>query len=168
MREHFLFKWASCLWNPWDRNASYSELLLFGPSKIFLLARASCGEGVDTSQRGSLRAASVPLPHVRDVFEEGCHVGPGRAREMNLSLWPNECFRAVLIRDAALKQHPEGYWRRRNHHVDSGDVFGVGVNTVCGSSSAALLDTISAEPSLAPGAGLQHSSNPRFFSLTRR
>lgn len=57
-------------------------------------------------------SASFHLSHVRDVFEEGCHVGPVRASEMSLSLWPNECFRAVLIRDAALKQHPKGYWRR--------------------------------------------------------
>lgn len=48
---------------------------------------------------------------------------------MSLSLWPNECFRAVLIRDAALKQHLEGYWRRETHHVYAPDLVGVWVNT---------------------------------------
>jgi len=53
-----------------EKKASYSELVLFGPSKIFLLAsmcHASRREEVDTSKRGSLEQrafkgmlASVP------------------------------------------------------------------------------------------------------------
>lgn len=48
--------------NPEIEKASYSELVLFGPSKIFLLAspcHANCGETVDTPQRGSFRAVSI-------------------------------------------------------------------------------------------------------------
>lgn len=99
---------------------------------------------------------------MRDVFEEGCHVGPVRASEMSLSLWPNECFRAVLIRDAALKQHLEGYWRRETHHVYAPDLVGVWVNT---SSCSCVLDTSSADTSLAPGTGLQCSFQPSFLFI---
>lgn len=48
--------------NPEIEKASYSELVLFGPSKIFLFAspcHANCGETVDTSQRGSFRAVHI-------------------------------------------------------------------------------------------------------------
>lgn len=68
--------------------------------KIFLIAppcSASSGEGVEAPQRGSFNeylSACAPLFHVRDVFEEGCHVGLVRTHEMSLSLWPNKCFGA--------------------------------------------------------------------------
>lgn len=42
--------------NPGIEKASFSELVSFGPSEVFLLAstrHANGGEGVDTSQRGS-------------------------------------------------------------------------------------------------------------------
>lgn len=59
--------------------------------KMFLTAppcSASSGEGVDAAQRGSLSEhLSASLSHMRDVFEEGCHVDLVRVSEMSLSLW---------------------------------------------------------------------------------
>lgn len=113
----------------------YSEVALLGPSEIFLVTHshgASGGEGVDTLQRGSFRehlSACAPLSHVRDVFEEGCHVNPVRACEMSLSLWPKKCFGAVLVRDPALKQHPEVSWRRQTHHICAAELFVIWVKT---------------------------------------
>lgn len=60
---------------------------------------------------------------MREVLEEGCQVDLVRASEMSLSLWPNNCFGAVLARDPALKQPPEVSWGREMHHVCAAEPF---------------------------------------------
>ena len=105
------FKWVSCLQEPWERKKLHilNWCCLDQVRSFSLLACAMPVVGKRLiHQRGDrwsserLRAC-LHLSHVREVFEEGCRVSPARPSEMSLSLWPKRCFRAVLIRDAALK-----------------------------------------------------------------